>query len=122
MTLIRLSLVFVLVGLVGLVAGALHEGYRAMFTFKIPVGAQVALLGRVVRVTGHYWGNGIGAPHAPAVYEYVFEDDPPPDRVTPLWDRDRWTHFHQGALRNLKGTPEMLQLRQFHRLADYRTP
>ena len=120
--LIRWGLLVVTVGLAALVAGGLYAGSRTMFTFKIPVGAQVALLGRVVRVTGHHWGHGIGAPHAPAVYEYVFDDDPPPDRVEPLWDRGRWTHSYQGALRNLKGTKEMLQLRDFHRLVDYRTP
>lgn len=119
---IRYGLFIVVLGLIVVAFGLLIDVYSTMFTFKIPIGAQVAFLGRIVRVADHHWGNGIGAAHDPAAYEYVFEDDPPPDTVTPLWDRDHWTHSHRSAVRESKGTKQFNQLRQFHQLADYRRP
>lgn len=108
----------------GLIGVVMLIGYMvwSSVAFNIPVGAMVKFQDRLVVITAHHHGNGLNDRYDPARYVYRFVDDPPPydSIVTPLWDRDHWTHQYAGVSRYPKGHEQANQVQQFNRLAEYR--
>lgn len=113
----------ILAGMLGVIAWGYWAVVIRPYQFTIPIGATVALLGRLVQVVERHTGAGIGVATDPACYVYIYVDDPPNAvTISPVWDDRgrRWTHQHAFSVSHPRGHREATQLWQFNHLADYR--